>query len=130
LFLTLVKLFIPVIVEIKHLGGIDLTNYKCLDAGLEILDREGMSTSTHYPPSKGLEAIKFIFRRFIIDTNIFRSGSLSSIVVGEAAPDKLFSSNSYHCSMKASGVITPTGTCVNLNPWSRPPIFSASSTHF
>jgi len=101
----------PAMVEMRHLGGIDLTNCKCLEQGLVILLREGISTSTHCPPRRGFEAIMFILSRLQIDTNIFRSFSSSSAIdPGAGAPSRVSPSNSYQFSTKASGVITPIGT--------------------
>lgn len=66
----------PVMVEMRQRGGIDLISYKCL-ATLSVVgvSIDGMSMSRTRASSRGFEAITFILSRLQMETRIFFSAS-------------------------------------------------------
>ena len=96
----------PTMVEIRHLGGIDLTSCKCLATGSTVgAEIDGMSMSLTRLSTRGFDAITFIFSMLHIATRIFISGS-----VGSAVAVTFYGTNSYQLSTNASGMSTFIGT--------------------
>ena len=111
-----------------HLGGKLLINYKCLETGSLIFFIEAMSISLTFPSNNGLETIKFIYRILHKETRIF---PLLYFCNNEFSAYDASSTYSCHSSTIASGIKTPIGAYINLNPCvSLPPIFYAKSWTF
>ena len=122
-FLRFSIFFMPTIVEMRHLIGMDLTSCRCFETGSLMFLIWGISTSLTLPSNSGLLDIKFIWRRLQMTTSIFMSTCVY--------PEAVVAWNSCHFSVKASGIATPMGTWMNLKPClSLQPICSANSIHF
>ena len=82
---TLVKLFIPHIVEIRHLGGRERMSYRCLATGSVMFVIDGMSTSRMRDSASGFDTIRFICNKLQSDTRIFSLAASSAASSGPPA---------------------------------------------
>ena len=118
--LTWFLCFIPTSVVSKDLLGIDLINWRCLLARLK--------TSGTAIFDKGIWAVNPCKSGY--DVTRFKSSSDKhpTKILFLATPS--LSSITCHGSTNASGIITFTGTCINLILWVFPPTFYASFSTF